>query len=464
MFPNTLRRDSTSIMRALLLILCTSVATAQPNISAACQKTLDAYCNVDKPCVTANVKKNYTLPLVARFDRSLHDAAKAWRCYSPSSLSPDRSHYTHGSAYCSGTSLPALVAMCQGGHGGTVVTGNFTLVFTNAEIERCGYIRTPQPATLANGTIVLFAQCRNAAVTVGNNGAAITLGQQAPLKDDFRKTRMVVKSSDDGGVSWGPMRFVSEISTGVGAAIFDRLRDTLVFQYQTMPNPDPYQGNTLWQKVSKDGGATWSVAVNITKEITSCQSPTLEMVCGAAGSRIQTKEGRLVWAGHNKNSVCVWYSDDGGKTYKTSASFEGNEISIAELPSGQLYMNGRGGDFRPGHRVSWISNDAGETWSTPNMNVTLSDVNCEAAVIVARDTLFFSEPLGPGRVSFRISCSCDGGTVWNSSLTVNPGAGAQYSALVPLDGGKKLLAIWEDHPNQRSGVFGTEWCQCLHSH
>lgn len=92
---------------------------------------------------------------------------------------------------------------------------------------------------------------------------------------------------------------------------------------------------------------------------------------------------------------------------------------------------------------------------------------CEGALVgVGRDTLYFSEPLGPGRTSFTLHCSCDGGTTWNSSnaLTINPGAGAQYSALVPLaaaGGGTKLLAIWEDHPNQRVGVFGTEWCKCL---
>lgn len=122
------------------------------------------------------------------------------------------------------------------------------------------------------------------------------------------------------------------------------------------------------------------------------------MVCGAAGSRVQVRSGvaagRLVWAGHNKNAVCVWYSDDGGETYATSASFEGNEISIAQLEAPrvrehgrgrggaaaaepQLVMNGRGGDFRPGSRAEWHSADSGATWSAPSTNTTLGDVNCE---------------------------------------------------------------------------------------
>ena len=40
-------------------------------------------------------------------------------------------------------------------------------------------------------------------------------------------------------------------------------------------------------------------------------------VCGAAGSRLQTSSGRVVFSGHNAatkgGGVCVWFSDDGGE-------------------------------------------------------------------------------------------------------------------------------------------------------
>ena len=48
-----------------------------------------------------------------------------------------------------------------------------------------------------------------------------------------------------------------------------------------------------------------------------CNSGPGGEVCGAAGSRVQTTSGRLVFSGHNSaqagsGGICVWYSDDGG--------------------------------------------------------------------------------------------------------------------------------------------------------
>ena len=88
------------------------------NISGACQRALDDWCNaVDTACVDANKKDGYALPLVARHDRgSGHSPSKAWRCYSPSSLSPDLSHYSNGSAYCTANpQLEAVLAGCREG-------------------------------------------------------------------------------------------------------------------------------------------------------------------------------------------------------------------------------------------------------------------------------------------------------------------------------------------------------------
>eukprot|EP00756_Hemistasia_phaeocysticola_P058606 Hpha_TRINITY_DN35252_c0_g1::TRINITY_DN35252_c0_g1_i1::g.145188::m.145188/K01186/NEU1; sialidase-1 len=320
-----------------------------------------------------------------------------------------------------------------------------TRVFSVGEVAKCGEIRTPQPAMLANGTIVLFAQCRVVLMA----------------EDDFRHTRMVTKTSHDGGETWSPMSFVTEESTGVGVAVVDKARDALVFQYQTLPNKDPYEGNTLWQKVSTDAGATWSTPVNLTSQIANCNSnATLGMVCGAAGSRIQTTSGRLVFSGHNRGSICVWFSDDGGETYSTSELFKGNEQSIAQLADGSLYMNGRGTQWPWKNRTAYRSKDGGATWSEGEPT-PLTDVNCEAPVITANNgsTLFFSEPIGPGRYTYTLHCSCNGGVTWPSSLTVNKGQAAQYSSLVDLGGGK-LLAVWEQLPTQLSHVFDTEWCEC----
>merc|ERR1712113_390515 len=122
-----------------------------------------------------------------------------------------------------------------------------------------------------------------------------------------------------------------------------------------------------------------------------------------AGSMIQTSSGRLLFAGKagHHNSVCLWYSDDHGSTYRTTEIMRGNEVSIAELQPGHLIMNGRGlaFDWKPS-RATYYSKDDGMFWSSPQPS-TLRDNNkfgCEAALISvpkgqAIPTLYFSEPV-----------------------------------------------------------------------
>ena len=103
-------------------------------------------------------------------------------------------------------------------------------------------------------------------------------------------------------------------------------------------------------------------------------------MCGAAGSRLQSSSGRIVFSGHNGKGggVCVWYSDDGGETYTVSASgiFPGNEQSIADLGNGTLYMNGRGTSFPfAGSRASYWSHDDGATWGAGQIAANLTEPN-----------------------------------------------------------------------------------------
>lgn len=323
--------------------------------------------------------------------------------------------------YCStfAAELEGILEACEHPDPHNVIV-NATVVFTPAEIAACGFIRTPSPV-FTGKSVLLFAQCR---VSTGGDGDANS-AERPELKDDFRLCRMVMKRSRDMGRTWGAMQFVSPQSTGVGAAVFDRATQQVVLQYQLMPNANPYQGNTLLQVTSADDGATWSAPRDITPALAPCNTDSNNMICGGAGSRIQSSSGRLVFAGHNGgHSVCVWYSDDGGKTYTTSKTpIVGNEISLTEVSPGTLYMNGRNGNHPSwaGNRSAWSSFDNGATWT--NASATdLTDVNCEGAVVTANvngePVLLFSEPHGPGRISYRIHCSRDKGKTWSRYIQV----------------------------------------------
>jgi hypothetical protein len=66
---------------------------AQPPLQ--CKKAMTAFCNGPalEQCIKVIKAKGGATPLVALFDSNPDHAAAAWRCYSPTSLVPDRSAY-----------------------------------------------------------------------------------------------------------------------------------------------------------------------------------------------------------------------------------------------------------------------------------------------------------------------------------------------------------------------------------
>jgi hypothetical protein len=60
-----------------------------------CEKVMTAFCNGPalEQCIKVIKAKGGATPLVALFDSNPDHAAAAWRCYSPTSLTPDRSAY-----------------------------------------------------------------------------------------------------------------------------------------------------------------------------------------------------------------------------------------------------------------------------------------------------------------------------------------------------------------------------------
>lgn len=244
----------------------------------------------------------------------------------------------------------------------------------------------------------------------------------------------------------------------------------IINQYQNFTSSDPYKGNRLLQVKSTDFGSTWTEPVDITHflDARGCNSAHDGMMCGAAGTRLQTSNGRLLFGGHNAGQLCVWFSDDGGDSYDTTEPIVGNEFSLAQLANGSVYMNGRGTQQAwKGNRTSWISNDFGSTFSAPSP-VAIVEPNtfgCDGALATATvgdvDLLVFSEPSGPKeRISFTLWCSTDAGDTWKS-LVVNPGKVAAYSALAFVEVTKqsaKLLAVWEQRPNMLSHTFDMDWC------
>lgn len=356
-------------------------------------------------------------------------------------------------------------------------------VFTAEEVSQCGRIRIPE-LTRTPSRILLFAQCRFA----NQSGSAGLRGAM----DDMTHAKVISKASRDGGRTWGDFTVHTPLKYSHGAAIYDRVAKQVVLQFQHHPTADPELNSTYYQRISADDGVTWGATRDITDQLDGCNPfRPVEMEVESAGSKIQTSSGRLLYTGHSKhNDSCTWYSDDHGATYRSSNRFSGNEVSVAELAPGRLYMNGRGGNhtWNP-NRTQYLSTDDGATWG-PARPSALTDNNnfgCEAAVIAVnmsvhgreRAVLFFSEPTGAKRTHLTLRCSLDGGETWPGSLVVGGDNSAAYSAMVHLRtptaelaaphgtsgqaaattaGQHDILVVWETGHTMVAQTVGTEWC------
>ncbi|MDP7206746.1 MAG: sialidase family protein, partial [Pirellulaceae bacterium] len=161
------------------------------------------------------------------------------------------------------------------------------------------------------------------------------------------------------------------------------------------------------------------------------------------------KNERARWPDHYTNAI---YSDDGGKTWKTSDPFPANgtgEATIAELSDGRIYYNSRRHwaeeGANPRRRWTAWSGDGGATWKGLEICEILPDgpqntnYGCMGGLVRlpvrGEDILVYSNCDSPtGRDHGTVWASFDGGTTWPLKRQVFEGRHA-YSSLTAGLGG-----------------------------
>lgn len=294
-----------------------------------------------------------------------------------------------------------------------------------------------------------------------------------------------VRRSRDGGHTWGDVITIAKGFQCGGLTVDEMTGHVIAFIEDGHP-PAPLRIHR-----STDHGETWRKQDTVLAPDPLGNVPSMHMNEHGITLRRGKHAGRLIrpsrwyagknhaskWPEHYTNAI---YSDDGGKTWKTSAPFPARgtgEATVAELSDGTLYYNSRrhwaedGAD--PRRRWTARSTDGGATWKDLRYCKALPDgpqdtnYGCMAGLarlpIKDRDVLLYSNcDSKKGRRRGTIWASFDGGRTWPIKRLVFEGAFA-YSSLVAGRPGTKTAAFafchFEGGPRGSSTVarFNLNW-------
>jgi hypothetical protein len=337
-------------------------------------------------------------------------------------------------------------------------------------------IRIPAIARLADNTLVAFAECRH---WIGDGCAPMGFEHAVSnLKyTDWRDACM--KSSTDGGATWGPLRTIANCSTQPSPVVVPPAAGSgkpgrLILQGNncgaSTTAPD---ANT--QMYSDDGGATWSERVRLLPQIGA--SVDGSFTGPGVGLRLSDAHpvapGRLLFIGHRGAYVhdFVWYSDDSGSSYSVAntSSFSGmDEAQLVEVPAAMAQSLGYPAgtvlaNMRNDHlnktcdcRAVAFSTDGGATFSPVSYDAALISPVCQATVVSGPappaagtgDAMYFANPATTdSRSNGTVRMSTTAGASWSSGLLVATAPYAYSCLLPPASASDTLGLLWETTGN-----------------
>jgi sialidase-1 len=267
---------------------------------------------------------------------------------------------------------------------------------------------------------------------------------------------LVMRRSEDGGKTWGPLITVWEDGDNVcgnPCPVVDQSTGTIHLWLTWNHGKDneghikartsKYGGRKPYYSASTDDGKTWSKPKDMSAVV---DKPSWGWYATGPGVGIQLSrgpyKGRLLIPANHSHGKKTYdahslYSDDGGKTWKMGSSVAtgANESQVVELDDGTVVFNTRMQTNKKGKRGIAYSKDGGATWKGFEHDAQLNDPTCQASIVRFASkggALVFSNPATGGRNGMTVRASLDGGKTWPHQKLIHKGSSA-YSSLVVID-------------------------------
>jgi len=308
----------------------------------------------------------------------------------------------------------------------------------------------------------LFKGGRLPNVAVAMDGTVLATWGATGGGGDWSKKGLEIRRSSDGGATWSKSASIANPGWQAGGLTVDeKSGDTLAFvEHWKWPKPPPLV--TIYR--SADHGKTWEIQKTVIEKDKNANVPTMHMAEHGITLRHGKHKGRLLrpardygaadrpWVFPKHYNTAI-YSDDGGKTWKTSAPFPAmgtGEGAVAELSNGRIYYSSRRHWDPKGLKLmrweAW-SDDGGATWKDLAISKVLPDGSrgkgsngCLAGLvrlpIRGRDILVYSNVDSPTkqRKDVTVWASFDGAKTWPIKRRVFEGPSAYSSMTVGRPG------------------------------
>lgn len=325
------------------------------------------------------------------------------------------------------------------------------------------------------------------AIVCAPNGSLITASDKRINNDGDLPNQIdvVVKTSHDGGLTWGPTKVIAAGNPkgyGDSSLVVDRETGNVLllfngdngFYQSTSTNPQ-----RMYVSISKDNGESWSEPRDITSMLYGfeCQHPernTWQGMFLTSGAALQIRSGRIMVVAcvRKKDTSGVFnyvvYSDDGGETWDVGitpgCSVIALEAKVVELNNGDILMNIR----QKPYRYESISHDKGLTFGDVVARPDLVDPSCNGEIIrytstrdgYDKDRLIFVNDHHPSqRMNTSIKISYDEGKTWAVSKVIHAGNAWYPAVTITSDG--RIAVYYERVVNNAAYmdvvVMSLEW-------